>query len=540
MNKVKGMKDKLFKVVAVLIFGAQLFAQTTTGEASTPETKTAQSDADLRMQVEELRKLVLHQQQEIDALKAERKPGTASPEAISSVSPEPAPANDPAKPQTVLQADLPPQNSGSSDERVRNLERLIRGLGPISFSGDIRLREEPFFGGPADGSLDRARTRLRARFNAIADLGEQFRVGVALATGDINDPISTNQDLTGFYTRKTFALDQAFIEYKPNWFKQASFVGGKFRYPWYNTELTWDKDLNPEGAAQTLAFNVSNPVLKRIAFVGFELPFTQVAGTSADKSIVQHITYGGQVQTMWQLAPRVQLSAYSGFYDFRGADAIALAQAKASSKNPQTPFTGVLPLANPGPNSTFTTVSNTVITIGRNVFPTGVTTVSNSQFGSRFGLFDNIVRLDLNTGNPKMPISLIGDYVQNTEACANLGKILPVPTNTSTSTFVQTVNAPCNPHARHGYWLEGRIGRLQQRGDWQAGYTGIYLEREAALGGFNYSELRQSTNVTQHRFDVFYQADKSIQLGFTALLGRPLASTENWLTRLQFDTIYIF
>ena len=55
---------------------------------------------------------------------------------------------------------------------------------------------------------------------------------------------------------------------------------GKFRYPWYNTELTWDKDLNPEGAAQTLAFNLENTsVLKRIAVVGFQLPFAEEAGT---------------------------------------------------------------------------------------------------------------------------------------------------------------------------------------------------------------------------------------------------------------------
>ena len=60
------------------------------------------------------------------------------------------------------------------------------------------------------------------------------------------------------------------------------------------------------------------------------------------------------------------------------------------------------------------------------------------------------------------------------------------------------------------------------------------------LGAFNYSEIRQSSNVTQHRIDAFYQLDKSVQLGFAALVGRPLASTEPWLERLQFDTVYIF
>ena len=34
--------------------------------------------------------------------------------------------------------------------------------------------------------------------------------------------------------------------------------------------------------------------------------------------------------------------------------------------------------------------------------------------------------------------------------------------------------------------------------------------------------------------------DPTEQLGFTALVGRPLASSEPWLERLQFDTVYVF
>lgn len=435
------------------------------------------------------------------------------------------------------------QNAGSSDERIRNLERQIKGIGPISFSGDVRLRAEPFFGGPSDGSLDRARGRVRARFNATANLGKEFRAGLTLASGDVNDPTTTNQTLTGFYTRKAVALDQAFVEYTPKQFKALTVVGGKFRYPWYNTELTWDKDLNPEGAAETLAFNLDTPVLKRIAFVGFQLPFAEMAGTSAtDKRITQAITYGGQLQTTWKLAPRVTLSAYSGYYDFRGSDSIALALARASSKNPQTPFTGLLPLAsgNPVQDSTYTTTSTTIITIGKTTYPTGVTSITNAQFASKFGLFDNIARIDIDTGHARLPISFLGDYVQNTAACGNLPQIVPAPSNTATQTYKQSVNAPCNSHQRRGYWAEATVGRLQKKGDLQFGYARIYIEREAVLGNFNYSDIRQGSNVTQHRFTSFYQFDPSVQLGFTALVGRPLGTTEPWLTRLQFDTIFIF
>jgi hypothetical protein len=504
-----------------------------------------------------LRDALAAQQEQIRALQTQLQNRDQGGQPAQFVTPtiSPAPVQEPqtqSTPDAQQNPTQPPQvaaraqsvQAGSSDERIRNLERQIKGIGPISFSGDIRLRAEPIWGGPADESLERARGRVRVRFNALADLGEQFRTGITLASGDVNDPTTTNQNLTGFYTRKAVALDQAFVEFTPKQFKSFTVVGGKFRYPWYNTELTWDKDLNPEGAAQTLGFKLDTPVLKKFALVGFELPFAEVASTvsATDKRVLQQITYGGQLQTAWQLGPRVTLSAYSGFYDFRGADFVALALAKASSKNPQTPSTGLLPLGvgNPVQNSTYTTTATTIVTVGGTAYPTGVSSVSNAQFASKFILFDNIARFDINTGSARFPLAFIGDYVQNMGACGNVPNLAPAPANTATTTYKQTVNAPCISNQRRGYWAEGRVGRLLNKGDMQFGYTRIYIEREAVLGNFNYSDIRQGTNVSQHRFDAFYQFDRNVQLGFTALVGRPLGSTEPWLTRLQFDTIYIF
>jgi len=543
-------------LTAIILAALTTGARTQTETASNASAKSAESGPApppvTAADMQELRDALAAQQRQIQALQEQlQSKDHALQQHVQSAAPSAVqPANDsaPDSPVTVANLQETPtsktnQNAGSSDERIRNLEREIKGLGPISFSGDIRLRAEPFLGGPTDQSLDRVRGRVRARFNITADLGEQFRTGISLASGDVNDPTSTNQNLTGFYTRKAFALDQAFVEFTPRQFKPLTLIGGKFRYPWYNTELTWDKDLNPEGAAETLAFNVDTPVLKRVAFIGFELPFAELAGTApTEKRITQSITYGGQLQTTWHLAPHLTLSAYSGYYDYRGADAIALALARASSRNPQTPWSGSLPLTsgNPVQDSTYTTTSTTIITIAGKAYPTGVTSVTNAQFASKFGLFDNIARIDIDTAHPRFPLTFIGDYVQNTEACSNLANLIPVPSNSSTQTFKQTLNVPCNSHQRRGYWAEGRVGHLQEKGDLQIGYTRIYIEREAVLGNFNYSEIRQGTNVTEHRVDAFYQFDRNVQLGFTALIGRPLASTEPWLTRLQFDTVYIF
>ena len=520
-------------------------------------TPAGDGNAQMRSELEQLKLLVQQQQARIAALE-QQQPSVgrnehdgeltdllSPPEATPSAAPPASPGTQVAPQVASLQT---PQNAGSSDERIRNLERRMQGLGPISISGDIRVREEPFFNGPTDGSLDRARASFRGRINFFADLGEQFQAGLSLASGDINNPISTSQTMGVFYTRKSFALDQAFVTYKPSEFKPLTLTAGKFRYPWYNTELTWDKDLNPEGAAETFAFPLENvPVLKRVAVVGFQLPFAEVAYNSpTSKNIVQSMMYGVQLQTTWQLMSRLKLSAYTGYYDFQNADTIAVAIAKASSKNPTTPLSGALPLSSGGntdQNSITTTTSANIVTINGKAYPTGVTTVTNAQFGSKFGLFDTIARLEWDTGHAKWPVTFIGDFVQNTRACANVGNIQHAPANTASLVFVQTTNFPCKSDQRTGYWLEGRVGRLAQKRDWQVGYTRIFIEREAVLSNFNYSEMYQGTNVSEHRFDTFYMFQKNVQLGFTALIGKPLGLqglNQPWLERLQFDAIYIF
>jgi hypothetical protein len=292
----------------------------------------------------------------------------------------------------------------------------------------------------------------------------------------------------------------------------------------------------------------STPVLKKVALVGFELPFTQVAGISVnDKSVVASIVYGGQLQTTWQLARWLKFGAFSGFYSYHNADPIALALAKANAKNPQTPFTGALPLGtgNTVQNSILTTIASNVVTIGGTAFPTGVTSITNAQFASKFGLFDSLARFEVTTPWQKWPVTIIGDYVQNTEACANVNNLLAAPVNTSSVQYSQSTNFACNSHQRRGYWGEAQVGRAQKRGDWQFEYARIFIEREAVLSNFNYSDIRQGSNVTEHRAMIIYEAHRNVQLSFTGLIGRPLnlgntKPPENWLERLQFDLIYSF
>jgi hypothetical protein len=440
------------------------------------------------------------------------------------------------------------QGPQAQDEIGRRIEERVARIGPFTFSGDFRLRDEPFFGGSSSQAQARHRARLRARLFVNARLNDEISGGLALASGHLGDAISANQDLNEFFSRKPFDLDRAFITYTPRWFRQMSLTGGKFAYPWYRTELTWDNDLNPEGVTQTLNFALPNtPVLKRFAVVSFVLPFAETTGVNFNfrpgdnnRSVRQSVVYGGQLQTEWQLTGRLKLSAYTAFYNWHNADPVAFSTAAV---NPASPATGSVRLLgfNLQNSVTVWTQSTTVPTSAGGT--TGVnTSILNAQFGSKFGLLDTIARFDIQTSSPKWPVTLLADFVQNTKACSNAENFL-VPTPAAGATITATTTVPCDPRQRQAYWLEGRLGRATEQGDWQFAYTRMFIEREAVLGAYNFSDLRQNSNVSQHRVETFYNMHRNVQLGFTGLFGRPLGSSapaETILKRLQFDVLYRF
>jgi len=468
----------------------------------------------------------LREQQELTA-RLEAKLNAASPAIIVAepASPaQPAPTvgagqNDLAQKVAQLEADM-----GNSR---RNFEQRLKNFGPFAFSGDFRLRAEPTFGGPADRSQDRFRERIRLRFNADAKLNDQIKGGLSLASGDLNNPTSTNQTSNQYDTRKPIAIDRAYVTYTPSWLKPLTLTGGKFTYPWFNTELVWDKDLNPEGAGETLAFNVRTPLLKKVSVVGFQLPFAEnKRASTTDKSFYNTMVYGEQLQTYWQLGDHVKLSAYGSFYDWKFADSVAFSLLTANSASPDD---ALLALNNNGQQNSIATVTAT------NAI-TGAKTITSAQFASKFGILDSLAQLDIVTPSERWPLTFIGDFAENTRACENVRNI------PATAVY----SAPCDPHARHGYWLEAGVGRTRKKGDWQFSYTRIMIQREAVIGAFNYSEIFPTSNVEIHRPEILYQLFDNVTLQLNGLFGRPLVTAGSPLPvqplweRLQFDVTYKF
>ena len=412
-------------------------------------------------------------------------------------------------------------NTGVNNQDDETRFAALEGaMGHLKMSGDLRLRFEPFFGGGftnVAANQDRFRERYRLRFNINSKIDNDFAVGLTLSSGDLGDPISTNSTETGFFTRKPIAIDKAFGTYTPHGLKPFSVTAGKFGYTWLRTELVWDNDLNPEGASEQLSWNFKGKVINHFAIIGFETPFFEV-GNGPDSYMT-----GAQVQTGWDFGKRIKLTADGAYYDFANADTIAQNQG-------QTPGNGFATQGIAGTNG------GSNFGFGGNSLSNNFGVINGKRiFASKYGIVDAIARLDIDTGWKRWPIYVQGDFAQNTRACSNLG------------TFVAAaVAAPtCHSGDRHAYWGEFQFGQVKNKGDLRLGYTFMRIERDAVLSAFNFSDLRNPTNVIEHRVEAYYQLYPHVQVGTTGLIGRQILNAQTpvedrWLKRWQFDTIYTF
>jgi hypothetical protein len=393
---------------------------------------------------------------------------------------------------TKLEADVA-ANKKDTDAKAKQ-------IGVFTFSGDARVRFEPFF---QEGAVNRNRERIRLRFNVAGKISDEFSGGFSLATGTLDDPVSTNQTFTGFFNRKSFGVDKAFVSYKPKYAKFLKLDAGKFSYPWYRTGMTFDNDVNPEGFAQTLSFDLKSPGLKNITFVGFQLPINEVSG-GPDSFVL-----GGQVQMQFQLSPKIKLGLYGAGINFLRMDPLGAAAAGRVAGT----LVGSLN------NSNTLRLNSSKAVVG---------------YAYKFAYLDTIMKLDIDT-TPRLPIALLFNFVNNVRG----------------------------PQDRSGYWTEITVGRQKEYKDLQFGYTYVSIDKDAVIAAFNESDLRSSTNVSNHRLLTAFMFNNSVSGQFTAWIGQlknPLTNTElvpsgvrgactgtdksgcrdPFLKRLQFDIIYKF
>ena len=470
----------------------------------------------------------------------------------------------------IAQGDKPlEERLGRVEEQVKKTsETLSKQLGSITFSGDMRLRYESIYGqqnalASADtpGALgnplsSRQRFRIRARLAMHGQITKEFEWGLRFTTGNTPDVISNNQTLTDFFSRKTFALDQMYVTYKPSFAPGFQVQGGKFEVPWLRTEMTIDNDLTVEGFNQSYTRAFEQSALKNLTFVAWQLPFLErnsafVLGADGRVDLEQSrrggrdlALYGGQLRARIEPSKNFGLTLSAADLYFSGTQFITPAQ--VFGPNVQVPVSVTIPATATTPAQVvtgFATIPRDQLVSGNANL--GVSIASNNatnrdgRLSSGFNLVDLIARFDY-TRSKRWPVMLIINYVRNTQAhevvlagAGGANRVLPNDEDT-------------------GVWAEFQVGKTQARGEYLFNYTFVRVEKDAVLTPFNFSDFNLQSDMRAHRFGVAYAADPRVILSLTgyvtqrpnSLLGpfavTPPGSLNRATTRLQLDTIFRF
>ncbi|MCA1616671.1 MAG: putative porin [Acidobacteria bacterium] len=461
------------------------------------------------------------------------------------------------------------EQAGQVQALKKTTEALSRQLGSITFSGDVRLRVEGQFGqlnalanaeNPAVVGNElsaRHRARLRARLAVRGQIGTQFDWGLRFATGTTPDLVSTNQTLTDFFGRKTFALDQVYVSFRPSAVPGLRVQGGKFETPWLSTELTWDADNSPEGLQETYSRDFKSAgALKNLTLVAWQLPMLerqsafvlnsagQVDLAASGRGGRDLALYGAQARARLELTPRSALTVSAANLYFAGTQFITPAQFFGGTL--QLPVTVNIPATATTPAqtvTTFATISRDLLVSGTSLGISAASTNATNRDGrlsSGYNLVDLIGQLEL-THSKRWPVMLLFNVVTNTQvhdvvAAGGAGG----------------ANRVIENRERHGYWAEFQIGKTRERGDTLFNYTFVRIQKDAVLSPFNSSDTLQSTDVRTHRFIASYAADPRVTLSFNAFVSQrphgllgvfgstPAGSLNRATTRLQLDTVFRF
>ena len=502
-------------------------------------------------------------------------PSAVVREAAYAAGESPAPAGE--GPAVAAQnPELEKRVARAEEQSKKTAEAVAKQLGSLTFGGDLRLRYESFYGqqnalpsseNPAaigNPLSTRQRLRLRARFSVRGRVTDEFEWGLRLATGSFADVISTNQTLTDFFTRKPFAVDQAYLTYKPKALPGFQVQAGKFDTPWTRTELTWDNDISPEGLNESYTRAFKKSAFKSLALVAWQLPLLErnsafVVGAdgrvdlSASRRAGRDLAlYGAQARTLVAPSKNLSLNLSASDLYFSGTQLITPAQVFGA--NIQFPVTVTIPASGTTPARTVTTQ----VSVPRDLLVAGNANLGLSlantnatnrdgRLSSGYNLVDLIARADFSRSK-RWPVMLLLNFVDNTQThdvvvAGPTGADLALPN-----------------HEGQGFWAEFQVGkdvlRLPvdriTRGDVTLNYTFLRVERDAILSPFNGSDLGQSTDIRVHRFIVGYALEPHVTLSLTGFFTQrpngqlgpfaqtPPGSLNRTLTRLQLDTILRF
>ncbi len=354
----------------------------------------------------------------------------------------------------------------------------------FKLSGDVRLREESIFyakdnaqgdyldmsyingqgrwftGEPREflnTTEDRNRFRSRYRLGVKAKVNDRVEAGARLVTGNMQDPISTNQTLGTYDQKWETGFDLAYLKYtSPD--RQWQFSGGRIENPFYSSDLVWDGDLTFEGFAASWwwlrsdAMNSDFRDIDPFLTVGV-FPLQEVERSSDDKWL-----YAAQTGFKYDFSDQSKLTVALAYYGYENIVGKRNAQDDSG-------FDYTAP--------EYIQKGNTLFDI-RNTFDPNSTAVLFAN-AADYRLANFYIEYDIASFAP-IHVIVAGDYVRNfgfdkRDVAGRVG--FEIDDQTS------------------GYQARVTVGwpQVSKARDWQFSFIYRYLERDAVLDSFTDSDF---------------------------------------------------
>lgn len=327
----------------------------------------------------------------------------------------------------------------------------------LNRSGGFGKSDNPFL----NTTEDRHRERIRLRLGLDAKVNDKLLLGTRLATGNSNDPVSTNQTLGTTARPYSVLLEQAYLRYNHEYddYKRISLWGGRMPNPWVSTDLVWDNDLNFEGLAANYRFSfgasdvyadLANGDLPLFITLG-AFPLQEVELSTHDKWLL-----GAQLGGQWLTNNQTAFTVALAYYDYRN-----LVGERNTLDSKLTDFTA----------PEYMQKGNTLFDIRNDI---DVAT-DRWALASDYNEVNLILRADLANFAP-IHVVLTGDYVMNDGFHES-----EVSALTGFTEMAQT----------KGYQLQMAIGwpQISKVDDWRVTAAFKHLERDAVVDAFTDSDF---------------------------------------------------
>lgn len=378
--------------------------------------------------------------------------------------------------------------------------------------------------------------RARARLGVYADLSENTKAGVRLASGSDESPVSTTQTLGGGLSKKSVWLDQMWISHKPvDWL---TVTAGRFGNPFMSTDLLYSSDLNFDGIAaqfeKKLAANRDLTLFGTLGLIPLEYSSDNSPSRSQTKMKSENKwLFGAQAGAEWKLDEENRVRGALAYYNFRNIS--------GQVSQPCALYAGADGCSTDWSRPAFMQKGNTLMLL-RDISldplnPAGTPQPQYVGLASKFRLIDLNLRWD--TAVAGNNLRLDANFVKNTAYDArdiwNRAGIRGAIVNNFGATG-GTTQADFKSGG-NAYMLQATYGKPAPtaRGDWNvlAGYKRI--EPDAMPDGYNDSTFHGGgTNARGYFLGGSYAIDKN--MWFT---GRWISTKEVYGPPQSIDTLQL-